>query len=1036
MSDTSLLSPLPTLRFRLSLAISSWLAFAVSLTLYWITADPGASYWDCPEYVTIASKMEVGHPPGNPVWMLVMRVATIPFLPQHHAYVVNLCSGAFMAFATFFLCRIIFLPVRLYLGKNYLAGLISIGASLCFALCDSAWFSAVEAEVYAMSAFLTALSLWIVMLWWFEKSKSRRIRLLVLLSYITGLSLGVHQLNLLLIPVFALVILYKSRPDIINPGIVWLWFIGSCILLGFILMGFMPGLLFGVGNFELFTVNTLGLPYHSGIIVFFFLILILFILFILLSQKFLSSSIGSGKSTTVALITAFFLIGFSSFFMILIRAQAAPPMNEGAPDNIFALASYINRDQYPSSPLIYGETPYSRPMFEETFVNGHPQYSKYLLKKEKAIYQPVIPHAALAYRSGFLSHRDSINNQKIMESQKGYLLSDYKFSQELTPELNMWFPRMTSRNTSDRLAYSSWGGMTEEKMDKIQISETLDSNGMPRPRLDMWGERAPVYSYRPTYYQNFKYFISYQVYYMYFRYLFWNFIGRQNDFPSNGEIEHGNFITGWPLLDKVLVGDPDYYPPEIWNQNKGHNVYFGIPFLLGILGIIYLGCGNRQSRRKLTLITVFFVMTGLAIVVYLNQTPGEPRERDYTFLGSYMAFSMWIAAGMTFIASRLLLLKPKKLAVIISAIIMFGPATLMALENFDDHDRRDRYETTFYASSLLDFETPSIIFSHGDNSSFPLWYASEVLDMGRSHTPVDITYLSLPSYVINLKKQGAKGIHTVATTPEIAFGKFLLTKIPADSVSKPIPLDTALHSLYNSADAVAEWPSSIVTINNGKGEKHTVNLHSFTKGSSYLPFKTLMLLDLISQKERPLFFPSLIDHSFYAPLDSLLLPALFGKIYAPQMSDNEAIGIMKKSVERELNKLSKLNIKPHYIDPVIADRSVRYRGELVIAANTLLNHGDTVFPVKIIDAIEKYYPYDTILPGTFTVSDSTFYEGKEYINLLYTLSEATGENRFRSKANNLDSLMSLRRHEWLRFYNHLSPSQRHTLSSRTRRLLR
>ncbi|MCH5242019.1 MAG: DUF2723 domain-containing protein [Muribaculaceae bacterium] len=1049
----------PLSRFRLPLAVSSWVVFAISLTLYWITADPGVSYWDCPEYVTVASKMEVGHPPGNPIWMLTMRVATIPFSPQHHAYVINLCSGLFMAFATFFLCRIICLFTCLYFQTIRLHGykdtiiqrykttipiFISVGAALCFAFCDSAWFSAVEAEVYAMSTFLTALSLWIMILWWWEKSKARQIRLLVLLVYLTGLSLGVHQLNLLLIPIFALIILYKKYPQRVNPIRVWVWFLASCLLLGIILTGFMPGMLFGAESFELFAVNSLSLPFNSGIIIFFIILISLLLVFSLIIHSFYSSSHTPYPSFLIyfSLSLSLLAVSFSSFAFILIRAKASPPMNEGTPDNIFALASYINRDQYPSTPLIYGNTPYSRPMFEESFVNGFPQYNRYLLKKEKPLYQPFIKGAELNYRSGLLSHDDSLNNQKILQKQTGYLLADYKFSQVLTPELDMWFPRMTSRDISDRKAYQDWGGMTEEKMNHVSIAETFDSNGNPVPRLDIRGERHPVYSYKPTYYQNLKYFVSYQAYYMYFRYLFWNFIGRQNDFPSNGEIEHGNFISGIPPIDNLLVGPTEKYPYEIWEGNKGHNEYFGIPFIAGILGIVWLACGNRRSRRALTLISVFFLMTGIAIVVYLNQDPGEPRERDYTFLGSYMAFSLWIAAGLTCLARLLLLLKTKKLALLICAIITMGPATLMALENFDDHDRRNRFEPSFYASSLLDFEIPSIIFSQGDNSSFPLWYASEVLELGKNHTPIDITYLSMPSYVINLKKQGSKGIITMASTPQIAYGKFLLTKIPADSVSKPTPLGSALKSLYTSNASIPEWPSSLISIEKEGDLPYILNLHDFTKGSSYLPFKSLMLLDLLNsqssaklQEHKTLFFPHLISHSFYAPIDSLLLPALFGKIYAPRITYQEAMQNLQKSIVRELKKLDSLNIKPHYADPVITDRSVRYRGELIIAANQLLNYGDTLLPIKIVEAIESFYSYDSLLPGSFTLSDSTYYEGREFIKLLNALYEATGEEGLTNSARYVDSLMQNRHNQWMSFYQFLSPEQRATLSPRSRRLL-
>ena len=995
--------------------------------------------------------MEVGHPPGNPIWMLAMRVATIPFDRVHHALVINLWSGLFMAFAAFFLCRVIFLAVRSYFetlpsrfrlapfSSDVLTSLIAIGASLCYSLCDSAWFSAVEAEVYAMSAFLTALSLWILMLWWCAESKSAQSRWLILLAYITGLSLGIHQLNLLLIPVFAIIILYKKYPKRVNPALVLLVIIVSVALIGFILLAFIPGILFGAQGFELFAVNSLGLPYNTGVFFFFTLIFLLIIIALIFSYHPLSP-VYLPSANMIIWSFSFLVLGFSSFGLIMIRANASPPMNEGSPGDIFALSSYILREQYPSTPLFYGETPYSMPLFEESFIGNHPFYSRYALKKGKGIYQPFMENAALNYRSGMISAIDYDYNQQIIKNQKGYLLSDYKFSHKLTPELDMWFPRITSRNIGHRAAYADWGGMAEESMNRIPVSEVIDSNGKFHSKLNIDGEREPAFSYKPTYTQHLKYFVSYQSYYMYFRYLFWNFIGKQNDFHSNGEIDHGNFITGFPFIDKKMIGNPDYLPAEIWKENKGRNRYFAIPFVLGIIGIIFLLCGNRKQRRYLTLITVLFLMTGLAIVVYLNQSPGEPRERDYSFLGSYMAFAMWIGAGMTALSIFLCRLKYKSALFFLCALISLGTPALMAVENFDDHDRRGRFETTFYASSLLDFEMPAIIFSHGDNSTFPLWYASEVLEMGKDNTPVDITYLSLPSYVANLKKQGNKGINTIAATPDITFGKFLVSRIPPDNISEPQPIRKSLEELYKSEKSTPEWPSSRFILPRSPGDSLIINLHDFTKGSAFLSFKHLMLLDLIASREEDpdskiLYFPSLIDHSFYSPLDSALKPALFGKIYAPSVSDSMAINLLKQSVDRELVKLEKNKFSSHYVDPVISDRSVRYRGELIIAANELLNAGDSVTPVRIIEGIERFYPYSTLPPGTFTIADSTFYEGKEFFNLLSSLHSMTGEPRYKDSMDSLKSLMKKRQQEWVKYFNSLTPSQRKALSTRSKRLL-
>lgn len=1056
----------------LPLSISSWLTFACALTFYWLTVDPGISYWDCPEYVTVASRMEIGHPPGNPIWMLAMRVATMPFPLHIHALVINLWSGVFMAFAAFFLCRVIFVPVRTLLsspkfgssiGPGYadtLAAVIAFGASMSFALCDSAWFSAVEAEVYAMSTFLSALTLWIMTLWWHEKSPGRQTRLIILLSYLTGLSLGVHQLNLLLIPVFALVMFYKYHPNKGNRFAPFLVVTAACIGIGIILMGILPGILFGAASIELHAVNSWSWPYNLGAALFCIL------LFLLLSGFLICLPSKSIWSKGVWMLS-FLLLGFSSFVIILIRAQANPPMNEGVPSDIFALKSYIERDQYPSSPLIYGETPYSLPMFEEKFIDIVPYYTRYILEKGKPQFVPVQPGALMHYRSGMVSPTDSEENLRVAQTGRGYLLADYSFKQKLTPELNMWFPRMTSRKVADRLAYADWAGMTEESMLRVPVSETVDSLGHYRTRMYPSGSRPEVWSYKPTNLQNLRFFVAYQSYYMYFRYLFWNFIGRQNDFPSTGEIEHGNFVTGISYIDSQWLGVTDDIPPEIWSENPGRNRYFGIPFALGILGIIWLACAGRVQRRYLALTVVLFLMTSLAIVAYLNQSPGEPRERDYTFLVSYMAFCMWIAAGSTAVASgciglfknisamqRLKGPMPKITVALTAALFALGVPALMAAENFDDHDRSGRYEPAFYVSSFTDFELPSIIFSHGDNYSFPLWYASEVLSQPSDNPtfiPVDITYLSLPWYIKNIKNQDYRGFNTYASSPEIAYGTFVLSRIPADQDSTYLPLDVALESLYSKApELIASgempaFPEARVSIPFSPGDSVVINLRDFTNGSSFLPFRQLMLLDILasntqtvisnSPNPRVLFFPYAIDYSFYKALEPALRPALFGKIYAPWLNDSSAHALLKNSIEREFRKLEDLPMGKHYIDPVIADRSKRYRGELILAAGQLLNQGDTLLAYSLIKSLLEKYPYSSLLPGDFTMADSTFYEGSQALKILKSLGDATGDSLLIKDSRQLRQQMELRHNQWLRYYHSLSPLQRATLSNRSRRLL-
>lgn len=1028
--------------YSVPLAISSWLAFAISLTFYWITCDPGVSYWDCPEYVTVASKMEVGHPPGNPVWMLVMHIITLPFAPEHHAFIINLGSGVFMAFAAFFLCRIIFVMLQWFLiggnlprvakrNKVYTAtnGVIAFGGALCFSLCDSAWFSAVEAEVYAMSAFLTGLSLWIMVVWWFEQDSGKAFRLLVLLAYIIGLSLGVHQLNLLLIPVYALIILYRKKPYKLGFFSASGWMVGACAIIGLILYGLMRGLMSGAEKFELISANSFGLPYNTGEYLFFILLIFILIVFIVKFPR--SYTLWSAL---------FILVGFSAFAIIQLRGSGYPNMNQGVPSDIFSLSSYINREQYPSSPLIYGHTPYSRPLYEESWKEGRPYYNKYLLKQGAKKYHKLSSGAHLSHRSGMLTYKDSAENMKVIEGNHGYLIQDYDFKHRLTPELDMWFPRVTSRNIHHREAYEGWAGMTEANMEKVAVTEALDTSGRFVTRMDSHGARPSVFSYRPTYNQHLKFFFSYQVYYMYLRYLFWNFIGRQNDFPASGEIEHGNFVTGIKAIDSNYLGITEEIPAELWSANKGRNRYYGIPFILGILGLIWLCFPPRCHRRINTMIALLFIMTGLAIVVYLNQNPGEPRERDYTFLANYMAFSIWIAAGIAFLSRLVTKHSGVKGGLVIAMIFSLGIPTLLALENFDDHDRRGRFQTTFFATSLLDTEEPAVVFSQGDNSTFPLWYVSEVLGAGRENTIVDATYLSLPGYIENLIAQPTRGINTLAKKSDIGYGAFILTKIPDDSVSQPVALPEALAKLYADEDSAPVFPSSKIKIPVSPGDSVIINLHDISRGSSYLSFRQLMLLDILASSYTgdtgmALFFPHEIDYSFYEALEPALRSTLFGKIYSPLKEDEEILKLTQSRIDRELERLKNLNTATRYIDPLIADRTRRYRGELIVVARELMQKGDTLRAIGIADLINDKLPYNIISPGNFTLTDSTYYEGKKMVELLGEIYTATGNIRHKERADSLSAHISRIHEEYLNYYRSLNKEQRSTLSPRSRRNL-
>ena len=1027
--------------WRTPLNISSGAVFLISFIIYFFTTEKGASYWDCPEYITNASRLEVGHPPGNPAWMLAMRVATIPFSSEYHAYVINICSGILMATASFFICRILFIILRLSCEKiksfssllrgekNILAASIAAGGALCFSLCDSAWYSAVEAEVYAMSAMLTALALWIMTLWYFEKEVGKRKRLLILLAYLTGLSLGVHQLNLLCIPVYIFIILYRN-----NSGRVSFFKGAYCLLLSFLLIALIlfvliPGVLKWAGMFELLFVNDLCFPYNSGVIIF---ILILFLS--LMAAIIVSNKLKAQRAVTGFWCLTTLLLGFSSFGIIIIRSAASPPMNEGNPSDIFALADYIGRDQYTSPPLIYGKTPYSQPLLEESYAPGKTLYSKYFLKRENPVYRKALPGARLYSRSGLLTEDDSIKNDLILSANRdGYLLQDYSFSYIYTPELNIWFPRITSSDKSHIRAYTDWTGMTSDNMDKISVSEAIDSAGNLVTKINGRGERPEVFSSRPTYLQNLRYFVSYQVFYMYLRYLLWNFAGRQNDFPSTGEIDYGNFITGIRPVDEAMLGNLDDIPAELWEDNPGHNNYYSIPFILGLIGILGLALGSRSSRRLLFISSLFFFMTGIAIVVYLNQNPIEARERDYSFIGSYMAFAMWIATGILIIARLIMKLKFKKAAIGMTIIFSFFPATLMGVVNFDDHNRNGRFETTFYATSLIEQELPSVIFTYGDNNTFPLWYVSEVLYPDSPNIPIDITYLSMPYYLNSLRNSSERPLHITADRALLDYGAFTYVSIPPLKDSEPKPLKNVLQNLYDRKEGKPILSSALVKIPSNPGDSIILNLHDFASVPGSLPFKNLMLLDIIScmtEENQPgiLFFPTTLDKRFYKPLKPILKPALFGFIYAPEISDSASIAMMARAVEKEMSRLGETDLRDHYADPEILDKSRRYRSDLLIAADRLLKVGDTIRPGMIVNAVENYYSFRKISPGFLSHEDTTFNEGREYSRLLGNLYKITQNPQYRKLKDTNDNYLDSIRKQYIKYYNSLTHSQREKLS--------
>lgn len=635
--------------------LRAFIVFVLSLTLYLVCLDPGASLWDCPEYVLVAWGLEVGHPPGNPTWQLMANVVShLGGSPQHAALLINITSAVAMALAATLLCQITYILLRYAIlrhGRRYrlAASWCAVCGSLCYAWCDSAIFSAVEAEVYALSALFTALTLWLALRWALARVAGRRrkaSRIAILTWYVMGLSIGVHELNLLALPAMAL--------------IYW---------------------------FALKTSSRRG-PYH------------------LIPRP--------GSLRTILCGILFFLIGCSTYLILPIRAGANPPVNQGDPSTWAAFKAYYTREQYGSKPLLYGPTLYSRPlMLEEVDSQGRYFYDRHFLRETTS-------------------------------GRKEYVYPD---------ELNMWLPRMTSPTHIE--SYKAWAGMEEEDMVKVYPSYAVDSLGRQVDRMDnSTGVRVKgEESFRPTYMQQLRYMMGYQIGYMYLRYLMWNFAGRQNNVPSTGEIDHGNFITGIDPIDDLMLGAQSSLPRELKEDNRGYNRYFLIPFMFGVLGACWLPAFGRRGRRVLAVVGAFFFFTGIAIVVYLNQDPGEPRERDYSFLGSFMAFSIWIACAFATIWQWLLsrpwsrIHRCSALIPLLLALVSAAVPLLILSQTYDDHNRSGRNVAVAIGTNILGSLAPdAVIFVDGDNIIFPLWYVQEVLGLRRDVTVVEVGYLPTEWY--------------------------------------------------------------------------------------------------------------------------------------------------------------------------------------------------------------------------------------------------------------------------------------------------
>ncbi len=815
-------------RYRLINDVLGWVCFLVAAVTYLLTVEPTASFWDCPEFIAQGTKLEVGHPPGNPIFMLAARFF-VNFAwgdMSKAALMVNSMSALLSAGTILLLFWTITHLVKRLIVKDD-AGEVSLtqmlvifGSGLCGALMyawsDTFWFSAVEGEVYAFSSFCTALVFWLILKWENRADEPHSDRYLVLIAYIIGVSIAVHLLNLLCIPAIVLVIYYRKFKNTTASGSLAALGV-SAVIVALILYGLVPGFIEIAQYFELFFVNTCGLSYNMGVLIYAMLfvavmlwcikalykqdntttIRVSFLLAMILSGiPFIGSSMWipaviiaalavylfAAKKLPVRILTLCALsvlvifVGYSSYALLLIRSHANPPMNQNAPDNVFSLSSYLNREQYGDTPLFYG------PSFKSTVLYQVDNTGNYNFMKKPAttVYEKRVKDAP-----GDADRYDSF------ERDTRYVM---------TP--NMLFPRMYSSAPNHPTGYLEWTNLRESDLPLKEAPVLVDADGNTLQTAQL-----PA----PSFAQNMRYFFNYQVNYMYWRYFLWNFAGRQNDMAGNGEANRGNWISGIPFIDNFRLGDQSLLPDDFGKGNKGHNVFFMLPLLMGIIGLSWQAFHSKRGIEQFWVIFFFFFMTGLAIVLYLNQPPLQPRERDYAFAGSFYAFAIWVGMGVAGLWALVNSImnnprgekEPRKAMAVACATLAVGllvPLQVVS-QTWNDHDRSGRYTTRDYLASLDD---NAIIFTNGDNDTFPLWYAQEVEGFRTDVRVVNLSYLTTDWYANQMRvaTDGGAAIDVSARPADYAFDRMQYNYFdPENMKTERVNALTALEDLYHNPEA-------------------------------------------------------------------------------------------------------------------------------------------------------------------------------------------------------------------------------------------
>ena len=992
-------------KYNLINNLLGWFSFAVAAVTYCLTVEPTASFWDCPEFITTAYKLEVGHPPGAPFFMLTGNFFTqFTDDPTKVAFCVNIMSALLSALCILFLFWSITHLARKLICKDGVVTSLSqliviMGSGLTGALAytwsDTFWFSAVEGEVYAYSSMFTALVFWLILKWEDHADEPHSDRWLVLIFYLTGLSIGVHLLNLLCLPAITLVYYYKRYPSANLKGSLVALGV-SMLLVAAVLYGVVPGIVKVGGWFELFFVNSLGMPFNTGVVIYLIVLigvvlaaiwsttqknrvrtqilyvasiallgipfmghgalsvvcglLVLGALYFVLTLKNKDGNFILRKRflNTSLLCMLMLMIGYSSYAIIVIRSTQNTPMDQNSPEDIFTLGTYMGREQYGSYPLFKGEAYCSQ---GQAYAAGAIEYEKRMRTQRKEKATP-----------------DEPDQYEEIEETVGV---------NYPSELTMLFPRMWSAGHTAQ--YQEWMGDIEMNEGYMQTPD---------------GYEVPVSM--PTQLENIRFFLSYQVNFMYWRYFMWNFAGRQNDIQSKGfELEHGNWISGIPFIDNALYGDQSLLPDALSKDNKGHNVFYCLPLLLGLIGLFWQSYRGEKGVRQFWVVFFLFFMTGLAIVLYLNQTPSQPRERDYAYAGSFYAFAIWIGLGVAALASLFeKLLKKPVLAAAVASLAGICVPLQMVSQTWDDHDRSGRYACRDfglnYLNTLPEKGNP-IIFTNGDNDTFPLWYNQEVEGQRTDARVCNLSYLQTDWYTDQMKRPAYDSPALPITWERICYvdnGKHAYypiraeEKVQLDALKKanpeidPYELSYILKN-YVCKESGGYFPTDSVVV--------SVNKDAVRESGMYLPFgpdsipdKMIISLKNVNERQgglyradvmvyemlahadwkRPMYMSVTLGSENYASLENFCV--LEGLAYRITPFNFGGRGVVDEKLMMhnfmERFKYGNMSQPGIYIDETVSRMCRTHRRMFVMLADRLVRSGKKDDAAKVLARCEKELP--------------------------------------------------------------------------------